>query len=221
MQKYIAKAFQHIVKDAMSAINSVAGLLSRKLDMTGPGAETYGWRDLMGEITVRGAGPNSPDWVVFRDGIHGYGFTKLKLQEVWQSFHLNHDYAKGTPLLMHIHWAPITAATGTVRWGFEYTTAKGHAQNTDSVFPQTTTIYAEETVGEGGQYKHHVSEITELDGIALQLEPDTLVLVRAFRDALHVNDTFPDTVVAFQMDAHYQVDRYATERRAPDFYTPA
>ncbi|MBE0438280.1 MAG: hypothetical protein IBX57_00740 [Gammaproteobacteria bacterium] len=177
----------------------------------------FGWVDLQSDITVRGQGVNSPTWSQFRSGIYAYDFEAGKTQECWSNFHIDHDYAMGTPVYPHIHWSPKTTGIGTVRWGFEYTVAKGHSQASGSVFGPTSIVYAETVITQDSQYTHFVTETSEVSAIPpSNLEPDSLVLMRFFRDAS--NDTYPGSVAAFKVDLHYQAARFSTKNRAPDFF---
>lgn len=180
---------------------------------------TYGWRDNTAAFIAKGSGANNPSWGVFRNGIYGYTFSASTMQEVWANFHVDHDYAAGTVLYPHIHWSPTTTSTGTVRWGIEYTVAKGHQQGASSTFGTTTTIYVEQVISTNSQYQHFVSEVSLADAIpSTNVEPDTVIMVRFFRDANHANDTFPDTVVGIFGDLHYQVNTLSTINKSPNFY---
>jgi hypothetical protein len=171
-----------------------------------------GWKDITSELISRG-GASAPALAVFRGGVYAYQFSATSLDQLYSTFHIPHDYAPGTAIFFHIHWADVTAVpTGVVRWGFEYTYSKGHGQ---AAFPVTQTVYAEQA--STGQYKHMVAEIPT--GIlASELEVDGLILVRIFRDYAHANDTSPNPSFAFTCDVHYQCDRIATINRAPNFY---
>lgn len=186
---------------------------SRVYDQVG---SSYGWRDMISDLQVKGSGVNNPTWATFRNGISAWTFSAGTMNEVWSAFHFQHDLAVGTEIYLHVHWAPSTTSTGVVRWGFEYTYADGHQQGSNSDFPATTTVYVNQTIGSNLQYRHHVAETTAISG---SFEPDGLILVRIFRDAADGADTFPDTVCAFTADVHYQVDRYSTKNKAPNFYT--
>lgn len=180
---------------------------------------TYGWRDLTAAFVVRGTGLNNPTWGTFRNGIAGYLFSPSTMKEVWSNFHIDHDYAMGTVVFPHIHWAPNTTSTGTVRWGVEYTVAKGHQQGADSTFGATTTVYINQTVSTPSQYQHFVAEVSLADAIpATLLEPDSVIMVRFFRDAANAADTFPDDVFGFFGDLHYQSNRFSTVNKAPNFF---
>ncbi len=179
--------------------------------------DDFGWADIIAPITVRGGGANNPAWVQFRDGIFGYEFQSSRSNEFWASYHLNHDYALGTPIFPHVHWSPVTAQTGTVRWTLEYTVAKGHQQTTGSVFGHTQTISMLTTISQPSQYMHFVTEVPEAQGLTSSLfEPDALIVARWFRHG--ANDTYPASVIGFTTDIHYQVARASTKNRAPNFY---
>jgi hypothetical protein len=175
-------------------------------------ASNYGWRDIIADITVRGAGSNSPSWGTFRDGINAYQFSATVMNECWLTFHINHDYAPGTPVYLHVHWSSPGTSTGNVVWGFEYSIAKGHQQ---MAFPTSTTVTV--TQASPGQYYHNVAEISTGIGSG-QLEPDSLILVRVYRDASNGADTNTDAVSVFCSDIHYQASRFATKNKAPNFY---
>lgn len=185
-------------------------------DVTHPVDDEFGWRDLFSEIQIQGRGPNDPTWGPFKNGLFAYSFGASKLTECWTTFHIDHDYAIGTSVYPHVHWPPSTTASGTVRWGFEFTVAKGHNQGPLSVFGDTVTVYAEQTVN-NQLYTHLITETSDANAIpADQLEPDSLILLRIFRDA--ENDTYPDPVFVFASDIHYQIARIATRNKAPNFF---
>ena len=196
--------------DLITAINDVG------IDTVGTEA-TLGWNDIVADIVIRGSGPNSPSWSLFRNGIYGYSFSATAIQECWLSYHIRHDYALGTAFFPHIHFATNTTNTGTVRFGFEYTIAKGYNQGTASEFGVSTIEYLEFPITANAQYRHLIAENT-LGILSAKLEPDAVILARAFRDADHPNDTFPSPIFIFNVDVHYQVDRTTTINKNPNFY---
>ena len=177
-----------------------------------------GWRDLVSPLDPR-SGTSAPTWAVFRNGLYLYAFPSNAIREVFSNFHLQHDYYVGSPIFPHIHFTVNTTNSGVVRWGIEYTIAKGHQQAMGSIFEASTIVYVEQTVnGATDRYKHFIIEVA--NGIShANLEVDCIVMCRIFRDATHVNDTYPDSAFAIQSDLHYQVNRYATLNRSPNFYT--
>lgn len=175
-----------------------------------------GWRDNIIEITLRN-GPSDAQFSQFRDGIYLPSFVHTGIQNGYGNWHIDHDYAPGTALYLHIHWSTNATLIGTVRWGFEYTVAKGHQQ---AAFGPTTTVYVEQTTT-GVQYMHYIAEVSEANAIpGAGIEPDTIILCRVFRDATHPNDTFDDQVFGVALDLHYQADRATTPNKSPNFYGP-
>lgn len=173
-----------------------------------------GWRDNIIEITLRN-GPAEPQLTQFRDGIYLPAFVQTDQQSGFGNWHIDHDYKMGTPLYLHIHWSTNATLTGTVRWGFEYTLAKGHQQ---MAFGPTTTVYVEQAAT-GVQFMHYVAEVSDANAIpGTHIEPDTMILCRVFRDATHPNDTFDDQVFGVALDLHYQVAQAATPGKRPDFF---
>lgn len=179
-----------------------------------------GWRDNIVQLDVQVGNVDAPVLNIFRDNIHGYTFFEGETQEAFANFHVDHDYALGTKLYPHIHWATNSTATGVVRWGIEYTVARGHGQE---AFGPSVTVYVEQS-SDGTQYKHYVAEVSDanaIDGELYNIEPDTLILCRFFRDGTHPNDTLEDAAFVFCVDLHYQADRATTPFKSPDFLTGA
>lgn len=173
-----------------------------------------GWDDITADLNAaRVTGSSQPTWAVFQGGLYAYSFHPTNMNECWITFHVKHDYKDGSNVYPHIHWSPTTTSTGTVRWGFEYSVAKGHDQ---MAFPTPTTVYVESTISSNKQYQHIVSEVVDNDAFDA-FEPDTLILMRIFRDAGHANDTFPDAVSAFTADIHFQGDGQFTPNKAAPF----
>lgn len=176
-----------------------------------------GWRDNIVQLDVQQGNPDAPVLNVFRGNIKAYNFAAGQMTEAFASFHIDHDYMPGTALYPHIHWAITSTATGTVRWGIEYTYAKGHGQ---MAFGPTTTVYVEQAAN-GIAYTHFVAEVSDANAIpGTNVETDGIVLCRFFRDGAHVNDTLADDVFVFCVDLHYQCSQYATPNKAPDFFAP-
>jgi len=176
-----------------------------------------GWRDNIVQLDVQVGNPDAPLLNVFRGSIKAYNFPAGQMTEAFASFHIDHDYKPGTALYPHIHWAPSSAATGTTRWGVEYTYAKGHGQ---MAFGATTTIYVEQAA-DGTAYKHYVAEVSDANAVpGTNIETDGILLCRFFRDGAHVNDTLEDDVFVFCVDLHYQCSQYATPNKAPNFFGP-
>lgn len=179
-----------------------------------------GWKDLTTTVQSHG-GSSGPSWVKFRDGIYLYAFPYNSPREILASFHVGHDYAMGTPVYPHFHFTinhPL--ASGVVRIGFEYTVAKGHAQPVGSTFDYSKIVYAHTYVdGEKDRWKHFVAEVSDEDAIPPDLiEPDTMILMRIFRDSHSARDTYPTDIFGITSDIHYQSGQHATPHKRPDFF---
>ncbi|MCK5613958.1 hypothetical protein KAR91_69490 [Candidatus Pacearchaeota archaeon] len=174
-----------------------------------------GWNDLESSfIAGKVAGANVPVFAAFIDSINAFQFSATVMKEIFMMpLHVPHDYKPGSTMFHHIHWSPGDTDTGVVRWGIEYSIAKGHGQQ---AFPASTTIYLEQA-GSGVANQHQIIEDTV--GITANLEPDSLILMRVFRDATHGNDDYTGVAWGHFMDSHYQSDRMATKSKEPDFYT--
>lgn len=180
----------------------------------------YGWKDMIGAITVKGVGANDPTWAAITGlgNMFAYSFSATAMKEVWVNFHIDHDYAMGTPIYLHTHWLNAAAVpnTGKVRWGFEYTIAKGHQQ---AAFPAPTTVYVNQSCN-ATRYMHHIAETSLTDAVpGTNIEPDCILMVRIFRDAADPIDDCSDAVFLLTADCHYQVGQYATKNKAPNFFT--
>ncbi len=177
------------------------------------------WDDFLapfasGKISASAA----PSWSVMLNGVYAYSFSASAMNEIWVTFHIDHTYKPNSKLYPHIHWVTPSTNTGVVRWGIEYTFAKGHNQGSASVFPATQTIYLEQA-GSGLAYEHMVVEASSTQAISSpNIEVDSIVMMRVFRDAAHANDTHTSAVFGIMADMHYQKSYWATKNKAPNFY---
>ena len=167
-----------------------------------------GWDDIIGMLDAgKTTSANDPTWAVFRNGVRAWRFAPGVLNEVWISFHLPHTYAPGTVIYPHIHWSTDGTDTGTVRWGLEYTVAKGYDQES---FPASSTIYLEQDAA-GTAYRHMITEVLTANAIpATHLEPDSIIMMRVFRDGTHANDTCTDPAFGICCDLHFQKQAFST-----------
>lgn len=200
-------------------INNAIGIINeQKLSSINPPMIIKGWRDVTPAIVAERNGTSAPVHSTFRDGIKLYEFPHSDVKETWSTFHIDHDYALNTAVFIHVHFAiGDSALAGNVRWGFEYSIAKGHSQGSESIFSTTSIVYANCAVDASSNYEHHIAEISI--GIeSAKLEPDSIIVLRAFRDAASELDTFEASVWELAIDLHYQYERYGTKNKSPNFY---
>lgn len=185
------------------------------VDTTNP---TYGWRDILGDLSIGVAGAHSPAWTNYSGKFWAYSFdnaTGPGEDQLVVNYHMPHDYKLDTMVYPHVHWQPTTTATGTVVWEFQYTAAKGHQQQQYSQF---ANIYVTGVIpaGSGMVGKHYITEANIGSGIPFtNLEPDSLIVMCISRIG---SGTYTDNVIANYADLHYQSTNMPTKQKAPNFY---
>lgn len=178
---------------------------------------TTGWNDLLfAGLTLPRTASNAPAVTTFRGNIKAIAFQNGGAQprETWASIHVLHDYMEGTKIFPHIHWSHNNSSpSGDVKWQLEYSVSKGHSGGT---FPATTTVSLIQTAA--AQYTHHIIETSTADAIPVdEVEPDSVVLFRVFRDSGDPEDTFADDAFLLFFDIHYQVDTTLTNEKVRPF----
>lgn len=199
--------------------------------VVGAGSNSLGiaspvWKDIIGIVKAAGTGAGWPTFANFRGtSVDAYHFSVG--DAVHFVFHMPHDYAPGTDIFLHAHWSHQgTAISGTMRWDYELTYAKGHNQ---AIFPAPVNgsiSYSTVNIATTPQYIHRIDEVqisaaSPASGqIATSLlEPDGLILVHFEAGAIPtitggaVNEPF-----LFQVDIHYQSTLVGTLNKAPPFY---
>lgn len=175
----------------------------------------YVWDDLMDTLSYRNiAGGNNPTWGVLWNNHQGLIFSGTTMNQAFSTYHFHHDIAIGTGVYLHTHFVPLDNTAGTVRFGFEYTLAKSHGQET---FPITDgLVYAEVIIPANSARRNYVAEIPNPGILSASIEPDANMKVRIFRDA--ANDSYNGDIHMWQVDLHYQKARLGTKNRAPNFF---
>jgi hypothetical protein len=180
-----------------------------ELDTSEANVFWIGWKDMIGAFNwANAAWTNPPDWIVWLGSVFAYAFSHTVEEELHITYHINHDYKPWTEFFPHIHWSPSTANVWVVRWWFEYTYARGYDQD---VFPATATFYVEQEAGWVANTHKIAEDITWV--LIPNAETDMIFNVRVFRDATHINDTYPDDAFWFTADVHYQSEHESTENR--------
>ncbi len=202
--------------------------LGIKVDSTG--TPTFGWRDLIGDITPKTSGAGAPTLAAFRGG-QARGFFYSAGDDGDCTFHVPHDYVPGSDLYLHLHWAHNgTAISGNLVVNYYITYAKGHNQTSNGEFAaevnRTLTVSTPD-IATIPRYRHRVDEtqISAASPAASQIdsdiiETDGLIIV-------HYDVTTIPTItggstnepVLFTLDIHYQSTNIGTKAKAPDFWT--
>ena len=194
-------------------------------DIKVPGEEGYqsteipgrGWNDyLTSGLALPKGGANQPTLKEFRDGIYSLAFTGTgsTAEESWTEFHILHDYKFGTKVYPHVHWSHNNASpSGDVVWKVDYSVSKGHS---GGAFPAPTTVSLQQTAA--AQYTHQIIETSEGNAIAAtNLEPDSIILIRIYRDPTDSNDTFEDDAFLLFIDLHIEADGNLTHEKVSPF----
>ena len=177
--------------------------------------ERFGWRDITGQITLRGVGAADPTWAQI--GTSAFYAYKFDLNDsVFLTMHVPHDYVPDTDIFFHAHWLSDGTETASVRWEYTYMYARGFSQ--DAFNTSGTVVYSEEGAA-GVAYTHHVTE-SDAVTVANLDEPDGIVYYRIRRvantDSPQVDNT--DAVFLLTSDIHYQSSNLGTVNKAPRFY---
>ena len=104
---------------------------------------TFGWKDLLGVIQTRQSGGTVPAFSAYIGNIWQYSFgTGAGVVEIFNEYHMPHDFLPNSDMFVHSHWSTIVAPTGDINWLFEVSYAKGYDQMnfiTPVVIPVTQT----------------------------------------------------------------------------------
>jgi hypothetical protein len=164
-----------------------------------------GWQNLRGQITYNGV-PNPPSSVAY-NGVYLPSYDPDNIQECSVIFHPTHDYVVGSDLYPHGHTLVTGAASGVVRWGFTFIYA-----NEADAFSSPVTAYVEQTIVAGDADKHKLIETPTPLSIPT-LSYDSIMMMRVWRDANHVNDTYPSPIFLYMVDLYYQSQKFGTVAR--------
>lgn len=176
-----------------------------------PGAGSFGWRDITGQVLVRGVAATDPTWTqIASSPFSAYAFAVNDF--VWFVWHIPHDYLPGSECYLHAHWLVDGTDAATVKWEWTYMYAEGFNQQNYNV---TGTVITAEQAAAGTAYRHMVAETAAIDmGID---EPDGVIYARLRRVTNGGVDN-ADTVFLITSDVHYQSTNIGTINKAPSFY---
>ena len=205
--------------------NKVAGS-GIKVDIASP---TFPWRDLEGLIYTDTTAPaTNPKVSEFITGVFSWSYDDGARCHF--SFHMPHDYAPGTDIFIHVHWAhnATAVAANTISFSIQACFAKGFGQE---AFPAPVTAVISHplvNIATTPRYQHMVSEVQlsaptptsalmdtdllEVDGLIIGTLTTTI-------PAASFSGGNPDEeVFIFTVDLHYQSTGIGTKNKAPSFY---
>ena len=195
-----------------------------KVDTTTP---TFGFADLLGKIESRNTGASKPSFETYNGQIDRHRFAAGKQESV--TYHIPHDYVKGTDVFLHIHWSQISTTNtgGTITFEYFIIHAKGHAQVAFTTTPLTATFVSDDAGSV--RYFHQLTEVqvsaaspsaSQIDSD--DLEPDSIIELTIKVNANNLTDSSSVTnPFIHEADLHYQTTGLigTKSRTGPNFYT--
>jgi len=213
--------------DAGSIVLPKGPAIGFKVDEANP---TFPWRDIEGLIYTDTANPSTAPAVgLFRTGIYSWNYQNGDYCHF--SFHMPHDWAVGTDLFIHVHWAHNATGVAANTLGFNFTVsfAKGHNQEVFSAPVTPSITYPLVNIATSPQYQHNVTEVqlSAASPTATQLDTDNLevdgLIIGTMTMSIPANSftggTPDEAVYIFTIDLHYQSTGIGTKNRTPNFYT--
>jgi hypothetical protein len=189
---------------------------------------SYSWHDIIGDITPKTTGANTPVLNTWIGGSsRAYFYTTNDLN--FLLYHMSHDYAKGTDLYLHLHWGHNgTAISGQLVVTFGLTYAKGHNQANFSTEIAPVLTVSTPNITTVPRYRHRIDEIqiSSSTPTATQintnlLEPDGLFNIGMVATTIPTitGSASSNLPAFFTLDLHYQSTGIGTKQKSPDFYT--
>lgn len=176
----------------------------------------YVWDDLMETIAYRNlTGGNNPTWGTLWNNHQGMLFSGTIMNQVFLTYHFKHDIALNKPVFPHVHFTPMDNNPGTVRFGWEYSIAKGHGQ--ESYATTDSLVYIDFTFPANSFKRNFVAELASPGISSTSIEPDANMKVRLFRDG--ANDSYNSDIHVWQADIHYMKARLGTKNKSPNFFS--
>lgn len=192
----------------------------------GVGTSVLVWRDLLGDITPKTSGVGSPTLSAFRGGnVRGFAYSAGDDGDA--IFHIPHDWAPGTDLFLHLHWAHNgTAISGNLVVNYYMTYAKGHDQADFPVETTATLTVSTPNIATVPQYRHRVDEIqitsatpTGAQFNTSNIEVDGILMVHFDVATIPtITGGSPNEPFLITLDVHYQSDMFGTANKVPNFY---
>ena len=124
------------------------------------------------------------------------------LNECWSGDEILHGYVEGTDIHLHIHWMPVDANSGNVKWQLEYSW-----QNVGDVGSPTTISVV--TAAGGTAWKHQFAEFPVVPGAGKTINGQ--FSFRLFRNPSDAQDTYNSAAALLSVGLHYQVDRIGSK----------
>ena len=136
-------------------------------------------------------------------------FGTVSLQQLGLGIPVPTDIIVGSSAELCIHWNPTSANAGNVRWGIEVAQCKENS----GAFSSATTHY----VDAAAQLAADRLQIDKSSTLLTDLEPNSMVMGRIFRDYGHANDTYADTAQLLGVSLLYKSRRVGTPQETSPY----
>jgi hypothetical protein len=120
---------------------------------------------------------------------------------------LPHSYAEGEDIEIHIHWAPIGAGAGNVKWGVDY-----FWLNTGEAAGAPATITTGDVAVPGVAWQSMYSDFAPvLIGTGKRIS--SMIVFRVFRQAAGAGE-YGARAAMLEVDAHFPMDSLGSAQEA-------
>lgn len=155
-----------------------------------------------GVVNVRGVS-NNPDWEIFLNDTYLYWFSPTTMEQAFITVKEPHNRKIDSNFYPVFFWTTKTAGVGNVVFCFDMVYA-----NTGEKFNNSKHKCVHQEVGY--MYKNEMTPHSIIIN-GTKIRPDTIANIRIYRDATHINDTFPEDVGIFEFNIHYIVNKLGTK----------
>ena len=164
------------------------------------------WDDLrISGLSVR-TNATAPDLITLgpSGGLLALGFDgAATTEQCYFAIQLPHGYKQGSDIYPHVHWCPVNANAGNVKWQLEYSWA-----NINEAFGAPTTIPVV-AAAPGTEWKHTISSFAAISGTGKTIS--SMLMCRLFRNPGDGSDTYGSDAAFLEFDFHYQIDALGSQ----------
>lgn len=166
------------------------------------------WDDMQVNGFAMAAGASAPSLVTFgpSGGLLAYAYAGSgPAQSAHFSVQFSHMMKESPAYIYpHVHWSPVNANAGNVKWFLEYTWA-----NVNGTFAEPVTlpiVQASDQVA----WKHQIVSFAPIVGTGKTIS--SILMCRLYRNSADDEDTYGSNAVILQCDFHYLLDSLGSEQ---------
>jgi hypothetical protein len=119
------------------------------------------------------------------------------------SWQLPHEWVEGSIVVPHVHWGPVNANAGNVKWELEYVWQNNHAAH-----PGSNTTLTVQSASELRAYGAQISSFGNISGAGKTIS--SLITFRIRRIAASASEYGSDAGL-LEVDLHVQVDSLGSD----------